>query len=550
MGGGAAQACRDGISRGLSTGRTDPTSHAVTVLIELSLARIDGTSAYTPLDIRGKKDPVKPPHTPIMPGQRGILNGRSVSVGGGPTRRRLLLGLAGGLSGSFAGCFSALRDDSTSGIDVANNTAVGAPFTIRLSDELIGTVDRIEFTVDDSQDAVFRGSIEVPSTLSDRYLPVERLREDGESAFHTRTDASSATTITTGVGGEGEIRMVAHHLDSSAAFARFLPSDEPMPPDAADGSYEVMIDAIGESETVASRSTRRVLADPAVDEESVPAEDLVGRIAKPRGDGAAPGVAVLHGSGATDLYAWSRMLATHGYTVLTLKYFAEPSLPETLDDVPLEYFDRAVEWFTGRDDVLDNRMGFVGLSRGVEAALLTAAAFDGSATVVGYGGSGIVHPGLSEVYALDREEPPGQELGAAGWEAAWTRNGDPVASGDAIREAYGQIGALDLEALEPVGIDVESIDGPVLLVTGAEDALWRAPVFSEYAVRRRSAHDSQHPYAHFVYDGAGHLFFWPYRDYEGVLTADYLGGTPPANARAAADAWVRMLECLERGLQF
>ena len=475
--------------------------------------------------------------------------GRADSASG-HSRRRLLGLLAAGLGGGLAGCSSSPLEDSTAELDAPESTPVGTPFAIGLPADLVDTVDGVHLAVDDSRGATFEGEITIPEEHDDRRVPVERLREEEQPSYVTRSEAGSETRVTSGLGGDGPIRMVAQHLApaGSSGPPRFLTGEEPLAADAADGGYEVRIDAVGDGETVASTSTRRILADPDLEERTVPADDLVGRIVRPAGDDPSPGVLVLHGSGATDLSAVSRMLATHGYAVVTLKYFGEADLPETLNDVPLEYFDRAVEWLTSREDVLGDRVGFVGLSRGVEAALSTAAAFDGAATVVGYGGSGIVHPGLTEVYALDRDRPPEEEPGAAGWEAAWTRDGEPVASGEEIREAYGQIGALDLAELEPVGIAVEEIDGPVLLASGDADALWRATVFSEYAVRRRSAHETDHPSSHVVYDDAGHLFLWPYRDYEGVLTADHLGGTPAANARAAADAWVRTLDYLEAGL--
>ena len=63
------------------------------------------------------------------------------------------------------------------------------------------------------------------------------------------------------------------------------------------------------------------------------------------------------------------MLATHGYTTFAVQYFDAPGLPESLERIPLEYFDTAIQWPTNRAGVLDSGVGVLGISRGVEAVL-------------------------------------------------------------------------------------------------------------------------------------------------------------------------------------
>lgn len=111
-------------------------------------------------------------------------------------------------------------------------------------------------------------------------------------------------------------------------------------------------------EVVASASARRRGVASDVGERPVDPDDLVGRVFAPGSGGPHPGVLVLHGSGARDLVPQSRLLASHGYAVLMLKYFGEPGLPETLDDVPLEYFDRAVAWLADREWVREGASGW------------------------------------------------------------------------------------------------------------------------------------------------------------------------------------------------
>jgi len=43
-------------------------------------------------------------------------------------------------------------------------------------------------------------------------------------------------------------------------------------------------------------------------------------------------------------------------------------------------------------------------------------------------------------------------------------------------------------------------------------------------------------------DGAGHIYLWPYCEYDGRLTNDAVGGDPVAAGRAAIDADARTLD--------
>ncbi|ODR80642.1 hypothetical protein BG842_03765 [Haladaptatus sp. W1] len=102
------------------------------------------------------------------------------------------------------------------------------------------------------------------------------------------------------------------------------------------------------------------------------------------------------------------MLATHGYATLALQYFDAPGLPESLERIPLGYFDTAIRWLTSRPTVHDTGIGLLGISRGVEAALLTATGYDGPVAVIGYSGGGVVRHGVAGVPRQDTStSPPG-----------------------------------------------------------------------------------------------------------------------------------------------
>src|SRR4030095_3905432 len=61
----------------------------------------------------------------------------------------------------------------------------------------------------------------------------------------------------------------------------------------------------------------------------------------------------------------------------------------------------------------------------------------------------------------------------------------------------------DRAAVEAAAIAVESIRGPVLLISGEDDRLWPSPVLAEIAAARLAAHT--HAVTHLRYSGAGHM---------------------------------------------
>src|ERR1700750_3006705 len=132
----------------------------------------------------------------------------------------------------------------------------------------------------------------------------------------------------------------------------------------------------GTSRVASGRFTRRGVAPGVtVRAESIAATGFYGQFwaAPPRAPRHA-GVLEFGGSeGGLSGKSIGAALASAGYPTLDLAYFAEPGLPATLKDIPLEYFARALRWLNRRPEVLKGQMYVLGGSRGSEAALLLGA---------------------------------------------------------------------------------------------------------------------------------------------------------------------------------
>ncbi|MUV57478.1 acyl-CoA thioester hydrolase/BAAT C-terminal domain-containing protein [Halogeometricum sp. CBA1124] len=308
---------------------------------------------------------------------------------------------------------------------------------------------------------------------------------------------------------------------------------------------------------VAAATTTRVARSPESRGRTADADSLVGTVYEPPGDGPHPPVVVLHGSAGVVPEEFCHMLATQGYWTLGLRYFGpSEQLPDGLANVPMAYFERAVEWAASRSATTDAGVGLVGLSRGVEPALATAAARDGHATVVGYSGSGVFAPGYeaTERIPWTRDGEPVASLSA--FDDFWTayENADcesaadctydrPREPCDAVACGLDHVRTTARDAYDALTIPVAEIDGPVTLLTGEDDGLWDAPLYSEFALSRLVRSDHDQPFGHHAHEGAGHVFHRPYH-------ANLLrGGTRAGNAAAAVRSWVRTLDTLEAGLR-
>jgi dienelactone hydrolase len=306
-----------------------------------------------------------------------------------------------------------------------------------------------------------------------------------------------------------------------------------------------------------SATVQRAFAGPDVTSRPVPAPGIVGTLWHPGGGGPYPGVVLLGGSDGGPLDHAAALLAGHGHAVLSLRYFGVAGRPPALLDIDLEYFDEALRWLLAQPEVAGTRLSLVGLSRGGELALQLGAVFPIVAAVVAGSPAGIRHAGLPPDYAdftrpawRYRGEPlpflPGRRTpgSAVRFFAAWTLR-RPFRQRSMFERALR-----DRDQVERASIEVERIDGPVLLISGGRDALWPADRFGDDVLRRLRVHGHRYPVRHLRYADAGHFVCFPYglpslppMTRLGVhprLTIDF-GGTAAANAAASRESWAEIL---------
>ena len=338
-------------------------------------------------------------------------------------------------------------------------------------------------------------------------------------------------------------------------FARRVERPDLEPP-------ETRVDAFVDGDVVATATCERRLAGDVV-VESIADDRLVGTVLRPPGDGPHPGVLLVGGAeSGVQTAPRAKLLASRGYAVCSLAYFGAAGLPDDLVEVPLEYFDRAVDWLAGRETVRPEPLGVVGISRGSEAAVLTAARRDDVRTFVGVAPGSHAFQGLSAGFSTG---------------AAWSEDGDPVPSvpfrwgptdtlrlwgnrllarPNRFRHAYaGGLADVDEATGEAAALPITEVGGPVLLVSGDDDQVWPSAAFGDRLIARLDDADYPHEYDHLVVEGAGHAIGVPYRPVFGRNVGSdgrfklALGGTPEGYARADAVSWPRILATLRTGLR-
>ena len=227
----------------------------------------------------------------------------------------------------------------------------------------------------------------------------------------------------------------------------------------------------------------RVLRSPAmVEVDSRPftleSEGVIGTLHRPRTSDPFPAVVLVGGSDGREPVLSAKRLAEEGFATLSIAYFGRPGLPPSLRDVPLEYFQRALDALRQALTPDHGPLVVLGVSRGSEAAFLAGVHFPDLVSAV----VGLV-PGNVVLCSW----PPGG--------AAWTLNGAALP----YVSRFGPI------AEDPAAeIPVEKIRGPVLLVSGGADTVWPSTRMAQALASRLRANGHPYPDEHRDLPNAGH----------------------------------------------
>ena len=223
-------------------------------------------------------------------------------------------------------------------------------------------------------------------------------------------------------------------------------------------------------------------------------------------------------------------LTDSGYPCFILGYFGTKNTPNSLEMIPMEYFEKEIKALENQPELKGKKLVVWGGSKGGELALLLASRYKQIKGVIAAVPSSVVFQGLGGKLV-----------------SSWSENSKsipfvPFAPYDyskIVNSQYVEVYKLSLEQSEAVAkatIKVENINGPILLLAGKEDTMWPSDQMCRMIIKRLDENNFKHWYKLFSYENAGH-----------TLNDGYLmGGTFEGNKNAKIDSQQRILDFLDQ----
>ena len=209
--------------------------------------------------------------------------------------------------------------------------------------------------------------------------------------------------------------------------------------------------------------------------------------------------------------SWSRikkpieLLIKRGYAILSLAYFKDEGLPATLEEIPLEYFDKAYKWLEAQPGIIPDEYAILGGSKGAEAALLLGSTSPRVKAVIAFSPSNVIWQGIpADRFELSKNPKSSWSSGGVGLPFlpySTSINKWDLRMLNLIQMHTGVL--QDVGTTNDATIQVEKIKGAVLLISGQRDRLWPSAIMSEQIMDRLKSHNFAYPYEHLALKG-GH----------------------------------------------
>ena len=307
----------------------------------------------------------------------------------------------------------------------------------------------------------------------------------------------------------------------------------------------------GSTETI---SAERLMMADGIRREVIEKDGIFGTLFMPESGKKLPLIIQLNGSnGGTD-EGLAAVLASHGFAVITLAYFNYATLPKVMDNIPLEYFGKAIRYLQSRPEIDGDKIGIVGISFGGLLSLLVPSLYPqiracapNVPSGILFGGAGVDYNKPISPFSWQGKSLPivPRPSDTNEWmKAQMAKNG----AIDLTQNHWNALKAASKEQIEAATIKVENINGPVMLISGGDDRQWPSTELSDMVVKRLKDKGFAHKVIHLAYENAGHGLFQPYYTFipsrftHPVDGNTYLlGGTHKANICAIEDYWPKMI---------
>lgn len=228
-----------------------------------------------------------------------------------------------------------------------------------------------------------------------------------------------------------------------------------------------------------------------------------------------PGKALICFTGSDGKFELSRMLArtfqSHGLTTLALAYVKEADLPKEFFHIPIDFLEAEAARL---HHLGYEKVGLWGLSKGAELALTAGSLLPKLVHAVA-----AVSPMSTVCQGFTMEKGISIAAGSSwqfhGQEVPYTPYGlDQFPLGHVLWKSIRarEVTMYDLylplvqNPAPAAVIQVEKINGPILLITSKMDTMWPSELAAKQIIKRLQEHSFPYFYQHLSYDYGGHLF--------------------------------------------
>ncbi|XP_036595626.1 acyl-coenzyme A amino acid N-acyltransferase 1-like [Trichosurus vulpecula] len=220
-----------------------------------------------------------------------------------------------------------------------------------------------------------------------------------------------------------------------------------------------------------------------------------GALFLPPGEGPFPGVIDLFGGIGGLIEFRASLLASHGFGVLALAYFAYEDLPRHLLEIDLEYFEEAANMLMHHPKIHKSGIGVISVSKGAEIGLAMAVHLKQVAATICISGTAF-HDTQCKYRDLVFNPIPHQmeyiQIHVSGALRMRHIMGDPRA-----------------EVNQQSVLQVEKAQGHILFIVGEKDECLNSKAYAEQAMEQLRRHGRNNGTL-LSYPGAGHLIEPPY----------------------------------------
>ena len=192
-------------------------------------------------------------------------------------------------------------------------------------------------------------------------------------------------------------------------------------------------------------------------------------------------------------------LIQKGYAILAIGYFNAEGTPGDLDRISLDAISDTIMSIAKNPKIDESKIALIGGSRGGELVLNLASRFNHFNAVIAMSTSNVSFPAITWSANTSSWTYKNKEVS---YVPAGLNTISPALKGD-LYTAHSLM-LEDEEAVKKAEIQVENINGPILILSGKDDDQWPATTMSNRIIERLKENNFKFYKEHIILDG-GHI---------------------------------------------